>query len=103
MDSSLIQENLEEYIIDENKVVTYRWLSLTLNIHVNQAKQELFSFVTSKRNKGGNDDVNVTYFVAGLGQTKTGEPCHRCVVVPEAEMTAVKSQLSAVTSCHVYA
>lgn len=102
VDSSLIQENLEEYVNDENKIVTYRWLSLTLNINVNNAKQALYTFATSQRNKGGNDDINVTYFVAGLGKTKQGEPIHKCVVVPECHLDIVKSELEPVTSCHVY-
>jgi len=97
-----IQENLEEYVNDENKIVTYRWLSLTHNINVNSAKQALYTFVIAQRNKGGNDDINVTYFVAGLGKTKKGDPIHKCVVVPETHLDLVKSEFEPVTSCHVY-
>ncbi|KAG9351888.1 hypothetical protein JZ751_023139 [Albula glossodonta] len=35
----LYLENIDEFVHDHNKIVTYKWLSLTLGVHVNQAKQ----------------------------------------------------------------
>ncbi|CAL1528953.1 unnamed protein product [Lymnaea stagnalis] len=101
-EDTLIQENIEEYINDDNKIVTCRWLSLMLNLNINDAKRALNTFVKHHRNKPADGLFNVTYFIAGLGKSKDGEPMHKCVVVPEAHLEEVKNSLSIVTSCHIY-
>ncbi|XP_059158562.1 DNA polymerase delta subunit 3-like [Physella acuta] len=101
-DSELVQENIEEYVVDDSKIVTCKWLSLMLNLNINEAKKALYTFVTNKRSKDKDSDFNVTYFVAGHGVDKNGEPMHKCVVVPEAHIDEVKTELSVVTSCHIY-
>jgi hypothetical protein len=35
----LYLENLDEYVNDEAKIVTYKWLSRTLSVNVDQAKR----------------------------------------------------------------
>ncbi|XP_067668522.1 DNA polymerase delta subunit 3-like [Haliotis asinina] len=95
-------ENLDEFVNDENKVVTFKWLSTNLKVHVNQAKQMLYAFVQQERNKKDNDKLTVTYFVAGTPKTKNGFMGHKCCVVAEEELGAFKSTLSTVTSCHIY-
>ncbi|GFO38314.1 DNA polymerase delta subunit 3-like [Plakobranchus ocellatus] len=101
-DQALLQENIEEYVNDDNKIVTCKWLSLTHNININAAKRALHIFVDYQRNKGGNEDINVTYFVAGLGKSKDGDLMHKCAVVPETELNVVKKSLSTITSCHIF-
>ncbi|KAK3797426.1 hypothetical protein RRG08_035872 [Elysia crispata] len=101
-DKALLQENIEEYIKDDNKVVTCKWLSLMHSIDINVAKRALHIFVHHQRNKGGNDDINVTFFVAGLGKSKDGDLMHKCAVVPETELEVVKRSLATVTSCHIF-
>ncbi|XP_036180874.1 DNA polymerase delta subunit 3 isoform X5 [Myotis myotis] len=39
MADQLYLENIDEFVTDQNKIVTYKWLSYTLGVHVNQAKQ----------------------------------------------------------------
>lgn len=39
MPDKLYLENLEEWVIDQGKSVTYRWLSSALNVAANTAKQ----------------------------------------------------------------
>ncbi|XP_071084698.1 DNA polymerase delta subunit 3-like [Haliotis cracherodii] len=95
-------ENLDEFVNDENKVVTFKWLSTNLKVHVNQAKQMLYAFVQQERNKRDNDKLSVTYFVAGIPKTKNGFMGHKCCVVSEEELGAFKSTLTTVTSCHIY-
>ena len=41
----MYMENLEEWIFEEEKIVTYKFLSRSLKIHVNVAKQMLFNFM----------------------------------------------------------
>ncbi|KAH9490268.1 DNA polymerase delta subunit 3 [Bulinus truncatus] len=102
LDETLIQENIEEYVNDDNKIVTIRWLSLTLNIHINEAKRALTKFVTEHRGKKSDGDFNATYFIAGLGKSKSGDPMHKCIVVPDIHLEEVKKSFSIITSCHIY-
>ncbi|XP_050395096.1 DNA polymerase delta subunit 3 isoform X2 [Patella vulgata] len=101
-ETSLFMENLDEFINDENKIVTYKWLSNTLQIHVNLAKRLLFMFIQQERNKKDKDDLTVTYFVAGLSIDTNGVKKHLCSVVSETDLNVVRSKLSPVTSCHIY-
>ncbi|KAK7486476.1 hypothetical protein BaRGS_00022277 [Batillaria attramentaria] len=97
----LCLENIDEFVHDENKIVTCKWLSLTLKIHINQAKRLLYSFLQQQRIKK-DKDVNATYFVAGLTKGSNGVLEHTCVVVPEEDLESTRKQLAVVTSCHVY-
>ncbi|CAG5124999.1 unnamed protein product [Candidula unifasciata] len=99
---SLVQENIDEFVNDENKIITCKWLSLTLNLQINTAKRALYTFVERQRKGKDGNEINVTYFVAGLGKSKSGELELKCVVVPETELDVVKKALLAVTSCHIY-
>ena len=53
-------DNLEEFVFEERKAVTYKWLSRALSVHVNVAKQMLFAF--AEKNSG---KVDLVYLVAG--------------------------------------
>lgn len=97
---SMCLENLDEFIFDENRVVTCKWLSLTLKIHINQAKQLLYAFLQQQKAK--HKDVNATYFLAGVVKGDNGTVEHRFVVVAEEDLDHARSQFSTVTSCHVY-
>lgn len=95
-------ENLDEWVNDENQIVTFKKLSLALKVHVNKAKQMLYSFVQHQRNNKDNDHLFVTYFVAGLSHPVVGVKSLKCMVVPEENIEAFKSTLSVVTSSHIY-
>ncbi|KAL8588442.1 hypothetical protein ACOMHN_024544 [Nucella lapillus] len=97
---ALCLENIDEFVHDENKIVTCKWLSLTLKIHINQAKRLLYTFLQQQRKK--DKDVNATYFVAGAFKGENGDMEHRCLVVSEEDLDTTRKQLSTVTSCHVY-
>ncbi|XP_033759315.1 DNA polymerase delta subunit 3-like [Pecten maximus] len=99
---ALYLENLEEYVNDENKIVTYRWFSTNLKVHVNQAKQMLYAFVQDQRNNHDNDSLSVTYFVAGLTKPVDGHQTVKCTVVKEEDLEAYRSTLAVVTSSHIY-
>ncbi|KAI0221875.1 DNA polymerase delta subunit 3 [Lamellibrachia satsuma] len=94
-------ENLEEYIYDEDKVVTYKWLSRTLSVHVNQAKQMLYTFVDVQRKKKAPDQLSVVYLLAGVTQEED-VTVHKIQLIPEPSLDGAKSRLHPVTSCHVY-
>ncbi|NXC27424.1 DPOD3 polymerase, partial [Campylorhamphus procurvoides] len=81
--------------------VTYKWLSHTLGVHVNQAKQMLYDYVERKRRENSGAQLHVTYLVAG-NLLQNGHVCHKIAVVREDKLEAMKSKLSTIASVHVY-
>ncbi|XP_062983284.1 DNA polymerase delta subunit 3 [Elgaria multicarinata webbii] len=101
MEDELYLENIDEFVTDQNRVVTYKWLSYTLGVHVNQAKQMLYDYVERKRKENSGAQLHVTYLVTG-NLIQNGHTCHRVAVVKEDKLEAMKSKLSTVASVHVY-
>ncbi|XP_069059906.1 DNA polymerase delta subunit 3 isoform X1 [Pleurodeles waltl] len=97
----LYLENIDEYVTDQNKIVTYKWLSYTLGVHVNQAKQMLYDYVERKRKENSGVQLHVTYLVTGK-HVQNGYPYHKVAIVKEEKLEAVKSKLAVVSSVHVY-
>ncbi|KAM5316746.1 DNA polymerase delta subunit 3 isoform 2-T2 [Glossophaga mutica] len=125
-------ENIDEFVMDQNKIVTYKWLSYTLGVHVNQAKQMLYDYVERKRKENSGAQLHVTYLVSGSlvqnehlredkGRRKRDRninvwlllvclppgtwlttQCHKVAVVREDKLEAVKSKLAVTASVHVY-
>lgn len=99
----MYMENLEEWVLEEDKVVTYKYLSKNLKVHVNVAKQMLFNFVQGQKNKLG-----VVYLVSGLVKCDHGDDSadigtqQKVVLVKEADLEKVKSKFSEVLSQHIY-
>ncbi|KFW70598.1 DNA polymerase delta subunit 3, partial [Pygoscelis adeliae] len=81
--------------------VTYKWLSYTLGVHVNQAKQMLYDYVERKRKENSGAQLHVTYLVAG-NLIQNGHTCHKVAVVREDKLEAMKSKLATIASVHVY-
>lgn len=81
--------------------VTYKWLSYTLGVHVNQAKQMLYDYVERKRKENSGVQLHVTYLVSG-SLVQNGHSCHKVAVVREDKLEAVKSKLAVTASVHVY-
>ncbi|KAM5247807.1 DNA polymerase delta subunit 3 [Ctenodactylus gundi] len=101
MADQLYLENIDEFVTDQNKIVTYKWLSYTLGVHVNQAKQMLYEYVERKRKENSGAQLHVTYLVSG-SFIQNGHSCHKVAVVREDKLEAVKSKLAVTASIHVY-
>ncbi|XP_037696573.1 DNA polymerase delta subunit 3 [Choloepus didactylus] len=101
MADQLYLENIDEFVTDQNKIVTYKWLSYTLGVHVNQAKQMLYDYVERKRKENSGAQLHVTYLVSG-SLVQDGYSCHKVAVVREDKLEAVKSKLAVTASIHVY-
>ncbi|NXS36850.1 DPOD3 polymerase, partial [Pomatostomus ruficeps] len=101
MADELYLENIDEFVTDQNRVVTYKWLSYTLGVHVNQAKQMLYDYVERKRKENSGAQLHITYLVAG-NLLQNGHVCHKVAVVREDKLEAMKSKLSTIASVHVY-
>ncbi|XP_074832532.1 DNA polymerase delta subunit 3 [Carettochelys insculpta] len=101
MEDELYLENIDEFVTDQNRIVTYKWLSFTLGVHVNQAKQMLYDYVERKRKENTGAQLHVTYLVAG-NLLQNGHTCHKVAVVREDKLEAMKSKLATIASVHVY-
>ncbi|NXL88951.1 DPOD3 polymerase, partial [Alectura lathami] len=101
MEDELYLENIDEFVTDQNRIVTYKWLSYTLGVHVNQAKQMLYDYVERKRKENSGAQLHVTYLVAG-DLVQNGHVCHKVAVVREDKLEAMKSKLATIESVHVY-
>ena len=108
-------EVLEEWIQDEDKVVTYKFLSRNLKVHVNVAKQMLFNYVDTRKSSGSHQEdsrksskLGVVYLVSGLVPRKGGEDeanvgsCQKVLLVKEQDLARVKARFTKVLSEHIY-
>ena len=101
----MYMENLEEWIFEEEKIVTYKYLSRALKIHVNVAKQMLFNFV--EKNKTKHPDIGVVYLVSGLVPSnkddEASEPLDQKVMcVKQEDLDRTLKGFSSILSQHIY-
>ncbi|XP_076835621.1 DNA polymerase delta subunit 3 [Brachyhypopomus gauderio] len=97
----LYLDNIDEYVNDQNKIVTYKWLSLTLGVHVNTAKQMLHHYLEQRREEKSRAPLHATYLVSGK-RLENGTMCHKVSVVREEKLEDIKSKLDLTISVHVY-
>ncbi|EDO32210.1 predicted protein [Nematostella vectensis] len=100
-DGELFMDNLEEFVYDEDRIVTYKWLSRTLTVTANQAKQMLYAFLTAQQEKKNKPQLSVTYLVGGR-ILQHGEMCSQYVLTTDDRLEETKSQFDPVTSVHIY-
>jgi len=100
-DYNMYLENLDEWIYEENKVVTYKYLSRALKCHVNVSKQMLFNFLDNQK-----DDklscLGVVYLVSGFCDTSDGDTTMKVCLVKQGDLDKVTAKFSTVTSKHIY-
>ena len=101
----MYMENLEEWIFEEEKVVTYKFLSRSLKIHVNVAKQMLFNFV--ERNKVKHPDIGVVYLVSGLVPSNKDDDAsdpydQKVLCVKQEDLARTLKVFSSILSQHIY-
>ena len=89
---------LDDWIQDEDKVITYRHLSLALGVPCSQAKSMLASYARKLRSAETSHLVHLVYLVTG----NLSEEEIVVKLVPEEFLESTKSQLSTITSIHVY-
>ncbi|XP_029166047.1 DNA polymerase delta subunit 3-like isoform X2 [Nylanderia fulva] len=87
-------EALAGHIFDNDKLVTYKWLSNELHVHVNVAKQILWEFYQKYKN----DNIECTYLLIGL--LKNNEM--RVEVVKESALSKAKEKFDKIISEHLY-
>ncbi|KAK6638388.1 hypothetical protein RUM44_008817 [Polyplax serrata] len=100
MDKKLMNsylETLEGFVIDEDKIVTYKYLSKSIGVHVNTAKQLLHKYFTQQRNKSI-FPICATYLLAGRLQ----DGSLRVTIVNAADKESEASKFTEITSEHIY-
>ncbi|KAI9552916.1 hypothetical protein GHT06_020800 [Daphnia sinensis] len=95
-DVDKLLENVEQFVNDENKIVTYEFLSQNCGIHVNLAKTVLERYVEGLKKK---KDLlyQVVYSLAGY----VGKNI-RCLLVKDTNLEKTKLKLDKIISLHVY-
>lgn len=93
MEDSIWLENLQEWIFEDLKPVTYKWLSRNLKVHVNVAKQMLFEFADKNKSK-----VSLVYLLAG----KTAENDILVKLVKDQDLSKAESKFVKLTSKHIH-
>jgi len=101
----LYLENLDEWILEEEKVITYKSLSKNLKVHVNVAKQMLFNYVKTKADV----KLGLVYLVSGLVEDDkyqddeaTVSSSQKVLLVKEKDLETVKSKFTEILSQHIY-
>ncbi|KYN06456.1 PREDICTED: DNA polymerase delta subunit 3-like [Cyphomyrmex costatus] len=89
-------ETLAGYVFDNDKLVTYKWLSKELHVHVNIAKQILLDF----HQKYQNNNIECTYLL--IGHLKEKQRGMRVEVVKGSNLSEAKEKFSKIISEHVY-
>ncbi|CAK9829154.1 DNA polymerase delta subunit 3 [Anthophora retusa] len=98
----MIMESLDEYlefvaehIFDNDKLVTYKWLSKELEVHVNIAKQILWEFWQRYKEEKRFDS---TFLLMGV----LHDDSMRVEVVKEKDLLTAKEKYNKVISEHIY-
>lgn len=93
------KENMNEWVYEETKIVTYKWLSKQISVHVNIAKQMLFEFVQSSQSK--KSSLEVVYLLAG----RIALPPHsiKVCLVKSKDLPSKEAEFQSITSKHIYA
>jgi hypothetical protein len=87
-------DNISRYALEEDRIVTYRWLSMHEECSSNMAKQLLALFAQQNAVL-----VSVVYCVTGV---RTHDNARVVVLTSSDKLDATKSALSPVTSVHIY-
>ena len=95
------KENLKEWVYEETKVVTYKWLAKQLSVHVNVAKQMLFAFIQNQEQGEKRQGLDVIYLLAGrlLKEPK----CIKVCLVKSDDLISKEAEFESLTSKHIYA
>nr|XP_018906176.1 PREDICTED: DNA polymerase delta subunit 3-like isoform X2 [Bemisia tabaci] len=89
-------ENIEEYLMDHDKIVTYKYLSRSLNISMNDAKRLLAKYASTSKHKS---DLSSVYAVGGELKNDGG---FSVIIAQDEDLDSVKSQFKEVSWEQLY-
>jgi hypothetical protein len=84
-------DDIKDFLAND-RVISYRWLANTLNIHVNVSKKILEDY------KLKNSDVVTMYCICGYTNTNS----LKFYIVEENKINSVKSKFESITNEHIY-
>jgi len=93
----MYMENLSEWLFEEERVVTYKYLARSLKLHVNVAKQMLFNFRTENEDK-----LATVFLLSGLVNEDGGQFTKVSLVKDGEELDAMEKQMTKLFSKHIY-
>lgn len=96
---NVYMQNLQDYIFDESKIVTYKWLSNNLSIHINAAKLLIDKFLSEQKSKNSDVSFVKTFYVSGILKDDNAMVS---TVVKEENLTSFKEKFQTILSEHVY-
>ena len=101
IDGNMWKDNLEEWVYEETKIVTYKWLSKQICVHVNVAKQMLYDFMQKHISNTQKPELEVIYLLAGRlnKRPKNVKVC----LVKSCDLATKEAEFESLTSKHVYA
>lgn len=92
-------DNIEEFLNDHGKIVTYKFLSLTLSIHVTKSKHLLEEYLKEKNEL--EEHLEVVYFIGGIKHIGS-EKVMKFTLVKKDSLKEIKEKFDTVTTCHIY-
>ncbi|XP_046853143.1 DNA polymerase delta subunit 3-like [Xenia sp. Carnegie-2017] len=102
-DDEMYLENLKEFVFDEDKIVTYKWLSWTLSVNVNVAKEMLYAFIQQQsKEEDKESSICAVYAVGGL--IKDDKDCliQKYLLCHDIDIKDIKQCFHEITCFHVY-
>ncbi|XP_078041685.1 uncharacterized protein LOC144472452 [Augochlora pura] len=88
-------ETVDGYVFDDDKLVTYKWLSKELEVHVNIAKQILWEFWQQKKDE---KTFVCTFLIMGILK----DSGIRVEVVKEKDLALAKDKFTTILFEHIY-
>ncbi|XP_065888897.1 DNA polymerase delta subunit 3-like isoform X2 [Dysidea avara] len=104
LEDNLYLENIDEYVYDMDKIVTYKWLAMTLSVPFSEAARMLDTFVQQhSAPPPGKEPVAVTYLVTGVSHDPERDDDKVIVsLADEDDVEEVKAGLTDVHSVIIY-
>ncbi|RHZ45165.1 hypothetical protein Glove_688g32 [Diversispora epigaea] len=93
MSSTENLDKIRNFVFNDKKIVTYKWLSRYLEIPTNQAKQLLFETISLS-----SVPIHATYCLSGI----SNDDCHKVKLVVQEELEEIKQRFKKLTSIHIY-
>lgn len=102
MEDKLYLENIEEYVYDMDKIVTYKWLAMTLSVPFSEATRMLSEFVQQhSATPSSKPPIYIVYLITGVSRDMNNEKI-TVSLADEKELEEIKAGLDEMISVIVY-
>ncbi|EDV29617.1 uncharacterized protein TRIADDRAFT_52194 [Trichoplax adhaerens] len=91
-------DNIDQFVKDEGRIVTYKWLSQQLSLDCRKAKEILRQYVEKERSSQDNH-IHVIYFITGELKDNKG---YKVILVTENKLEECKGSFASINSTEIY-